>query len=234
MVKRLLIEASYEGEVKLNDDALGVLSKYKSVAVFSSVQFLNLDEVKRQIADKGIQVLTTKAKRAAVEGQILGCDCYPDSFEDKKIFDMVEVILYIGDGMFHPKALLLAQQDLPYKKDVIVFNPISNFVRVMNQKDIEKQKNKYQSNLVSYAGAKTIGILVSTKNGQQFLNLALKLKKKPGKKFYVFVADNFDFLDMENFNFINVWVNTGCPRIGTDDIINFPKPLVNINDVLKN
>jgi len=234
MVRYLFIEAPYDGEIKLNDNALEKLSKYKSIALFSSVQFINgLNEIKQQLTDKGISVITTKAKRAKVEGQILGCDCMPDSFEDPKIFDMVEGVLYIGDGLFHPKALLLAQQDFTIKKDVCIYDPIGKVLNVLTSKEIEKQKNRYQANLVSYLGAKKVGILVSNKTGQQYLNLALELAKKNDKEYYVFVGDDFNLLDMENFNFINAWVNSACPRIGTDDIVNIRKPMVNIKDVLK-
>jgi len=234
MVKFLFLEAPYEGEVKLSDENLEMLSKYKSLTLFSSVQFVNnLEGVTKQITDKGINVLTTKVKRAAVEGQLLGCDCYPESFEDKELFDMVEGILYVGDGLFHPKALLLCQQDYTIKKDVIVFNPMSKTVSVLPHKEIEKQKNRYQANLLSYLDAKKVGILVSTKTGQQYLNLAKELKKKQDKEFYIFIGDEFNLQELENFNFIDAWVNTACPRMGTDDIVNIHKPLVNINDVLK-
>lgn len=234
MVKFLFIEAAYNGEVKLTDEVLGLLKDKRSVALFSSVQFVkSLESVKKQLAEKSINALTTKAKRTAVEGQLLGCDCAVDSFEDKEIFDKVDAVLYIGDGMFHPKALLLCQQDLTRQKDVIVFDPITNSAKTLTRKDIEKQKNKYQANLLSYLSAKKIGILVSTKTGQQYLNIALELKKKKDKEYFIFIGDNFDLSELENFNFIDVWVNSACPRIGTDDLVNIHKPLININDVFK-
>ena len=56
---------------------------------------------------------------------------------------------------------------------------------------------------------------------------------KKDKEYHIFIGDSFDLSDMENFNFIDAWVNSACPRIGTDDIVNIHKPLININDVLK-
>lgn len=233
MVKFLFVESHYSKEVKLSEESLKLLSKYKKIALFASVQFVKLDIVKKQLADGGVEVLTTHAKRTSTDNQILGCDCTPDSFEDKEIFSKVDAVLYVGDGMFHPKALLLAQQDAERKKEVIIFDPMSDSVRVLSYAEIEKQKRKYQANLMSYLSAKRVGVLVSTKTGQQYLRLAQQLKRESKKEIYIFVGDSLNMLDIENYNFIEAWVNTACPRIGTDDIVNIPKPLVNIGDVLK-
>lgn len=233
MVKFLFVEAFYNKEVQLNEEALALLSKYKKIGLFASVQFVKLDVVKKQLNEKGIEVLTTRAKRTSTENQLLGCDCTPESFEDVKIFSKVDAVLYVGDGMFHPKALLLAQQDSERKKDVIIFDPISDSVKVLSYTEIEKQKRKYQSNLMSYLSAKRIGVLVSTKTGQQYLRLAQQLKRESKKEVYIFVGDSLDLLDLENFNFIDAWVNSACPRIGMDDLVNVSKPLINIGDVLK-
>ena len=66
------------------------------------------------------------------------------------------------------------------------------------------------------------------------LEAALKLKELyPEKNFYFFVGDNFIEYEVENFPFIESWVNTACPRIGQDDIVRFKFPLVNIKDVQK-
>lgn len=235
-MKFLFVEAFYNEEVKLSKEALKLLSKYKNVGLFAAVQFVKLGNVKEQLKVAGIKVLTSHAKRTSTENQVLGCDCFSDSFDDKSIFEKIDAVLYIGDGLFHPKALLLAQKANKEKKDIVAFDPISNSVRILTQKDIERQNKRYQANLLKYMYAKNVGILVSTKTGQQYLNSAMLLKEKAekgDKKCYVFVGDTLDMREMENFNFIDVWVNTACPRIGFDDIVNFEQPLININDALK-
>ncbi len=234
-MKFLFIEAFYEKEIKLSKEALKLLSEYKDVAVFAAVQFVKLDKVKKQLKDAGVNVLTSHAKRTSAENQILGCDCFLDSFVDREIFDKADVLLYVGDGLFHPKALLLAQKDNEVKKDVILFDPISNSVKILTQKDIDKQVKKYRANILRYMYAKNIGVLVSTKTGQQYLNTALKLKEssKSGKNFFIFVGDTLDMRELENFPFVEAWVNTACPRIGYDDIVNLRQPMININDALR-
>ena len=234
-MKFLFIEAFYEKEINLSKEALKLLSKYKSVALFAAVQFAKLDGVKKQLEEAGIKILATPAKRTSAENQVLGCDCFGDSFADKELFKKVDVMLYIGDGLFHPKALLLAQKDQKIKKEVIIFDPLSNSSSILTQKDIDKQVKRYHANVLKYMYAKSVGILVSTKTGQQYLNLALKLKegKKSDREFFIFVGDTLDMCELENFPFIEAWVNTACPRIGTDDIVNLRQPLINIADALK-
>jgi len=103
-------------------------------------------------------------------------------------------------------------------------------------RDIKKQMNKIKINLKKFISAKSIGILVSLKPGQQQLILAEKLKlvlEKHNKMVFIFIDNNFNLLDLENFNFIECWVNSACPRIGTDDILSISKPLINIRDAFE-
>jgi len=81
--------------------------------------------------------------------------------------------------------------------------------------------------------SKADSILVTIKPGQQYFTLAKKLKEKleeQGKKAYVFVDNTFDLNTLENYPFIKAWVNTACPRIGTDDIVNIEQPMINLKD----
>ena len=43
--------------------------------------------------------------------------------------------------------------------------------------------------------------------------------------------EDIDFNDLENFNFIEMWVNTACPRIGYDDMLAQEKPIVDLSDI---
>ena len=50
---------------------------------------------------------------------------------------------------------------------------------------------------------------------------ALELKKKlKEKKCYIFVSDMINENELENFPFIQAWVNTACPRIVSKKIVN--------------
>ena len=163
----IFVDAKWDGKIELGKKLIGYINKnkVKSVALFASVQFLNLNEVFNQLKKLDIEVKTTKAKRTDKEIQILGCDIYHDSF-DRKIIEESDLILYIGDGMFHPKALLLSQIKNKQIKPVVIWNPISGEMKILTEKTIQKQLNKIKSNIKRYIMAKKIGILVKKiKNG---------------------------------------------------------------------
>lgn len=228
MVKVLFFETPYNKEILLNNKLINYLkkNKIKSIALFASIQFIKLDKVKKQL--KNINIKTTKAKRTNKETQILGCDTYHDSFKED-IISKTDVALYIGDGLFHPQALLFSQIYKKQFKKIISYNPVTKQIKILNKKDIQKQINRIKANLKKFLMAKTIGIIVSTKPGQQYLELSKKLKQKlKNKKVYIFITNNIDLNELENFPFIQSWVNSACPRIGFDNIEN--KSIINIKE----
>ncbi|MBI2548113.1 diphthamide synthesis protein [Candidatus Woesearchaeota archaeon] len=232
----LIIDARWEKPIKLPQQLIRQFKKkkVKTIALFASVQFLALEPVIRQLHENSIEVLATKAKRTHVPVQILGCDAYHDTFADD-IITQADVLLYIGDGLFHPKALLLAQSSQSTKKEVIIWDPVSAKTQILTPAFILQQERKRYANLKKFLAAQTIGVLISLKPGQQYLPLAKRLKEnleQEGKKVYLFLDNTFVFQHCENYPFIDCWVNTACPRIGMDDITTLPVPLVNIREAL--
>ncbi|MBI5390493.1 diphthamide synthesis protein [Candidatus Woesearchaeota archaeon] len=233
MVEMVFVDATWEQEIVLGKDLLRYFEKekVKSVGLFASVQFLKLEKVREQLQQSEIRVHETKAKRTHLKTQILGCDAYHDSFEED-IIATSDAVLYIGDGLFHPKALLLAQTGREIKP-VVIWDPVSEKMKIITQADIEKQLNKKKANLKKFLAADVVGVMVTVKPGQQYMKNALFLKQvleKKGKKVYLFLGDTFDYRLFENYPFVQVWVNTACPRIGTDDITEMQRPLINIRE----
>ena len=248
MPELFLIDAKWEGEIKLTNKLKDFLKKnikekkLRSIALFASIQFLNLDNFIKELEDLGIKVNITKSKRTNEPIQILGCDNYHDSFSEP-IIQESDIILYVGDGLFHPKALLLSQSKNKNEeknknreiKPVLIFNPISDNIEILEKKAIEKQILKYKRNLKLFINSDSIGILVTIKPGQQYFIAAKKLKEhlqNQGKKTYIFIDDTINLNNLENYPFIKAWVNTACPRIGTDDIVNIKQPIINLKEAL--
>lgn len=234
-MKLKFLQAKYGIEFKIPNEFNKVLKKTfkekSNLAVFCAVQFReHLDEVMYDINNQNYTTKTSKAFRTNIEGQILGCDSYADSLQ----LDLSEIdgFIYIGDGYFHPNALLLAQEYEEEIKPVIVVNVVQQIVEVIDKTHIEKYLKKKKGNIAKFYLSENIGVFVTTKWGQEYKNSALKLKEKyKDKNIYFFISDNFTDLEMENFPYIECWVNTACPRIGQDDIVRHKFPVVNIKDV---
>lgn len=237
-MKALFLDAPYAGEVQLSSDTLRYFQKQhiKTVALYASVQFVHLlEKVKQQLDEAGIPWLTSKARRTHVEGQLLGCDNDEEALNlPKDELQKIDAFLYIGDGRFHPLALVFAQKELQEKKPIICNDPMSKMMRLVSQKDVALIMKKYKSSLMKFLNARNVGVLVTIKPGQQQFRPALALEKKyPDKKFYYFIDNVISFDQLENFPFIETWVNTACPRIGWDDQEKFLKGVINIRDALK-
>jgi 2-(3-amino-3-carboxypropyl)histidine synthase len=224
------IEIKYKEEISLSEELKKELKKYKSVGVYTTIQFLDkISLIKKQISEIGLRIINSKPKRTSRENQILGCDVYPGNLNLK---EYPGVFLYIGTGEFHPRVLLLSQEK-DKKTPIIKYNPLSKKYSILNEKDIEKFIQKQRAGFSRFLMSENIGVLITTKVGQSHFNYIGELEKKyKDKNFYYFVCDNIDFNEFENFSYIQSWVNTACPRIGLEDLEKTKKPIVNISELI--
>ncbi|MBI2669226.1 diphthamide synthesis protein [Candidatus Woesearchaeota archaeon] len=233
----LFLDAPYSGEVKLAEETLRYLKKkkYSVVGLYASVQFVNaLDEIKKQLEGAGITIITSKADRTHLRGQLLGCDNYHQSLNlSEKELAELDCYLYIGDGKFHPLALVYRQKERNEVKEIVCNDPIQKKMTVLGIADVKVILRKYRGALMKFLSAQTVGVMVTIKPGQEQFRPALLLEKKyPNKKFYYFIDNVVSFDQLENFPFIEIWVNTACPRVGLDDQEKFVKGVINLNDAL--
>lgn len=155
----------------------------------------------------------------AVEGgQVLGCNAAMAG----RIASKVDGYLFVGSGIFHPINVALDT-----KKPVWTYNPHTKEFKQLDTKEIESYQKSRKGAVLKFLNAKRVGLIVSTKIGQKNLQRALQLKKKGDKEYYVFVCDTLDFRWMEDFNFIDCWVNTACPRMDDQRA-----GIVSINDLV--
>jgi 2-(3-amino-3-carboxypropyl)histidine synthase len=200
-MKKIFLEARASlGKVEFDTKSLP-----KKVGVVTTVQHIN--DMK-----KIVDYLSKKGINASVGGQVLGCD----STAAEKIKKDVDAFLYVGSGEFHPISVALRTG-----KQVFVLHPESMKLSKVEQADIDNIERKKQGMLLKFHASNTIGVLMTTKEGQSSVQGGIKKvkqleKKYPSKKFYYFICDTLDFNQLENFPFIECWVNTMCPRIMED------------------
>ncbi|HDK42150.1 MAG TPA: hypothetical protein ENG87_02120 [Candidatus Pacearchaeota archaeon] len=92
-------------------------------------------------------------------------------------------------------------------------------------KDIDVLKRNQKAAYMRFLNANKVGVLISTKPGQENLKKAIGLKKKLKKNSYLFITNNIDTREFENFG-LDSWVNTACPRLDMND-----NSVVNMNKV---
>jgi len=188
-------------EIRLEKNQVAKLPK--KIFLAYSIQYRDLaDNIAEQLKQQGIKIQKKQ--------QVLGCS---------KILNKNNLpILLISTGRFHADNLML--------QTPILYVLEENRIIRIPQAEIDSLKARKQTALIKFLKAEKIGILVSTKPGQEKLNKALKLKKhlenqKSPKQAYIFMSNNIDIRQFENFN-IDSWVNTACKGLAMDspDIIN--------------
>ncbi|MEK6858008.1 MAG: diphthamide synthesis protein [Nanoarchaeota archaeon] len=217
-MKTLFIHAKSSVDVKIPDALLAKLPKQKYGLVTNIQHMQKLRDVQAQIKD------------SVYGGQVVGCR--PDA--GLAIENKVDAFLFVGNGVFHP-----IQVAIKTNKDVWLWDPTQQTLKILDPKAVESYKNKKRTSFKKFLNAKTVGILVSTKVGQNDnkianyskelkMKKALELKARTDKKYYLFAFDTLLQYDLENFNFIDLWVNTACNRIGDEN----PK-ILEIDDLLE-
>ena len=201
----LHLYAKQHADITLSEEHLRQLPE--KVCVVTTIQYLHLiDKVVEQV--KGVK-----------GGQVLGCRTdVANAFKDK-----VDAFLYVGSGTFHPIGVSLNTE-----KPVYCYNPQTKELKLLAEDVINRFKTKQKVALSKYYAADVVGILVSSKNGQSFTSKAMQLiNNTPEKKFYIFAYDTLDQHYLNDFPFVQSWVNTACPRIADEK-----KHMVNIDEIL--
>jgi 2-(3-amino-3-carboxypropyl)histidine synthase len=237
-MKVMFIPAEYQEKVRLSKELISYLkaNRLERVGVFCAAQFCGkIKEAEKQLNSEGIITVSSVPKRASCRGQLLGCDVFEDSLNLDSENDL-EAYLYIGDGKFHPLALAYSQANGKQGrwKKVICYDPLSKRISLIENEEIDKVMKKYKAGILKFIQAKEIGVIISSKWGQEQYKKAKQLEKRyTNKRFYFFLDDNISFGQLENFPFIEVWVNSACPRIAIDEMEKFNRKVINLNDALE-
>ncbi|MBA7693514.1 hypothetical protein ES703_102100 [subsurface metagenome] len=175
----------------------------ENIAIAYSIQYKNIAFEVKKILSKDHQI--TKLV------QVLGCSKlnFPKD---------TQAILLISSGRFHAVSLAI-ETNLP------IYILERNKLRKISKNETEDYRKKQKASYLKFLNADKIGILISTKPGQENLRKALNFKNKlKDKKSYIFLADDININEFENFG-LDCWVNTACPRLDMDSnfIINIDK-----------
>lgn len=184
----------------------------KTTGLVTTVQHAHLvPAMEEYLRNRGIDVKVADGSgRTPIRGQVLGC-----SFSAARV-PGAEVILYVGTGLFHPVGIALAT-----KATVVALDPFAGTVQEVSGERLLRRRFAVIERAKT---AETIGILVSSKSGQNRLALARRLATLSERAVLV-TAREVSPDELVNLGF-SCYVNTACPRLAYDDQIRFPVPVL--------
>ncbi|WP_255149842.1 diphthamide biosynthesis enzyme Dph2 [Halorarius halobius] len=182
------------------------------VGLVTTAQHMNkFDEMRAWLEERGFTVHTRRGDdRLTHEGQVLGCN-YASADID------AEQVLYVGGGKFHPLGLAMEHPD----KNVVIADPVNNAVSVA---DTEKFLKQRYASVHKAMDAETWGVVFCTKIGQGRWEVANDIVESNDDA-YLLTMDEVTPDRLTQFGF-DAYVNTGCPRITTDDGPQFKRPML--------
>jgi len=201
MVNTIFIPA--KSKASLNKSKIKELSKKlpKDLVIAYTVQYQELAfEIRKILVNHNILKII----------QVLGCS-------QPKLPKNTKAVLLIGSGRFHAVSLA-------YEAKLPIYILEKNQLTKISEKDIELYEKKNKASYLKFLNSKDLGILISTKPGQENLQRALNLKKKLKKNSYLFLSNAINISEFENFG-LGCWVNTACPRLDMDSSV------ININKI---
>ena len=193
-------------------DELAPAEEDPDVGLVTTAQHMNkFDEMRSWLEERGYTVHTRRGdERLTNEGQVLGCnDASADVDADQ--------ILYVGGGKFHPLGLAMEHPD----KNVVIADPVNNVVTIADTEKFLKQRYGAVHRAMD---AETFGVIFCTKIGQGRWEKATELVED-NENAYLITMDEVTPDRLTNFG-MDAYVNTGCPRITTDDGPQFDKPML--------
>jgi len=194
------------------DEELTPADEDSDVGLVTTAQHMNqFDGMRQFLEERGYEVHTRRGdERLTHEGQVLGCN-YASADVD------ADQILYVGGGKFHPLGLAMEHPD----KTVVIADPVNNALTIADTEKFLKQRYGAVHRAMD---AEEWGVIFCTKIGQGRWEVAQEIVEENDDA-YLLTMDEVTPDRLLNFG-LDAYVNTGCPRITTDDGPQFDKPML--------
>jgi len=193
------------------EKALPLLTQ-KTIGLVTTVQHVHLiPAMEAFLRSRGFEARVAPGSgRTPHPGQVLGC-----CFTAARIHG-AEEILFVGTGIFHPVGMALTTG-----LNVIALDPLTGTAQEVSGEALQRKRFAVMEKA---RGAGSFGIIVSTKQGQQRLELA---KRLAGLLPHAVIVTMREVSPDELLNLgFAAYVNTACPRLAYDDQVRFPVPVL--------
>jgi 2-(3-amino-3-carboxypropyl)histidine synthase len=193
-------------------DELAAPEEDPDAGLVTTAQHMNrFDEMRDRLEAAGYAVHTRRGdERLTHEGQVLGCNYASADVP-------ADQVLYVGGGKFHPLGLAMEHPD----KRVVIADPVNNVVTIADPEQFLKQRYAAVHRAMD---AETWGVIACTKIGQRRWEEAEAIADG-NPDAYLITLDEVTPDRLRNFD-LDAFVNTGCPRVTTDDGPRFHDPLL--------
>ena len=192
----------------------------RRVGLLTTTQFRHwLPTIQEHLERKGHVIrIGEPDRRVAYAGQLLGCDYHTATIVEGD----VDGYLYIGTGDFHPLGVAILVD-----KPVIIADPERGTARDLREVRDHILRQRHAA-IARAKDATTFGIIVSKKIGQARMGMAAELKalaEKHGRQANLFLMDLVAPDLLEGYR-VDAWINTACPRIAIEDILQYKQPML--------
>jgi 2-(3-amino-3-carboxypropyl)histidine synthase len=192
----------------------------KRIGLLTTTQYRHwLPKIQRHLEAKGHEVkIGEPDRRVAYAGQLLGCDYHTATTIEKD----VDGYLYIGTGDFHPLGVAILVD-----KPVIIADPERGTARDLAEVKDRILRQRHAA-IARAKDAQMFGIIVSRKIGQLRMEMASDLKdlaEKHDRRAQIFLMDLVSPEFLQGYR-VDAWVNTACPRIAIEDILQYKEPIL--------
>jgi 2-(3-amino-3-carboxypropyl)histidine synthase len=193
--------------------------KWKNIALSSTIQHQRtLEDLAKYLQKKNFHVYIKN------HGQILGCHV-KNLIGNNSDF---EGIVSIHAGFFHTHGILLN-----IDKPLIQFNPYSQEILLYGEESRKKALQRRFGVISNAKKAKIWGILGSSKVGQyndQIIAKTKEILQSKDHQYITVISENINPMNISNFNWVDSWVVSACPRLAIDDTARFMKPILTFNE----
>ena len=204
-------------DIKVPEDVVASISRILSGSVYVAYP------VNYEVT--AIQLIKNLPRDVSYENSII-TGCFASIISKLNLYNYV---LVVAGGFFHALTFKILNPNLK----VLNYDPHKGEIY-----DVEKYFRRIYSlkveSIKKCLNAKNFAILLITKTGQYNLKLANKVRKllqENSFKSITICTDevNGDLLSL--YPDVDVFINTGCPRLAFDNIDQYEKPLVNPSEV---
>jgi len=207
------------------EKSIPLLSKWSKIGLATTVQHIQtLDQVREILVRAGKTVIVGDAGKTNYSGQVIGCE-YSNV---KSVTNDADAFLFVGGGRFHALGIALATS-----KPTIVADPYQDEAHLINA-EAERVIKQRWAGIEEAKKAKIFGILIGLKPGQKHRDDAMGAKvtvEKMGKIALLFAIREVVPEALMEFQAVDAYVNTACPRISIEAPSKFSKPVLTVNEL---